>query len=188
MTPASQPKKFGPAALTGKVLALNGAIFIVLAALLGGYILLFQPSTAPGRGNAFGLVAGILAVVFAGVGLALVVVGLLLWRFAGASPSASVVNDFFAAMQKQDYTAAFQCLDANMQLGQGQTPAHFVESAQTIDAAQGQVTKYALSGVQANRGRRIFTVKVTRLDGSYRTRLYVQQQGAGWKIVGLDRL
>jgi hypothetical protein len=186
MTPAPQQKKFSPMALTGKVLALNGAIFVVLGALLGGYMLLSRSGVIPG-GNTLWLVTGILAAVFAGVGLLLAVVGLLLWRFAGESPSASVVNAFYAAIANQDYTAAFQYLDPGMQLSQGQTPAHFIQSAQAVDAAQGQVTNYALSGVQANMGMRVFTVKVTRIGGAYRTRLRLQQQANNWKIVGFDR-
>ncbi len=178
MTLALQQRKIRPMALMGKVFALMGASSLVVGALLGGYTLLVQPAS----------MIGLVALIFAGLGLLELLVGLMLWLFAGDSPAGNVVSSFYSALARQDYMAAFEYLTPGMQLSQGQTPEHFIESAQAVDASQGLVTDYRLRGVQANPTQRVFTMKVTRGGRSYRTRLYLEQQGGGWKIAGLDRL
>lgn len=189
MAQAARQRKASPRALTGKILAINGAVFVILAALLAGYILLSLPGRAATQGSVLLLVAEILASVFGAVGLALLLVGLLLRVLPGESPAASVVNRYYTALENQDYTTAIQCLAPFMSMAQGQSfsPDWFIQAARASDSAQGQVTNYALAGVQANPGKRVYTIKVTRGSGSYRTRLRLEKQGYDWKIAGFDR-
>lgn len=189
MVQIAQPRKASPRALTGKVLAINGAVFLVLGALLAGYILFLLAGAASTPGFALLLVAEILSAVFGALGLSLLLVGLLLRWLPGESPTATAVDQFYTALEHQDYMTAFQYLDPSTRTPQGQiiTPAWLAQNAQAYDSAEGPVTNYALAGVRANPGMRVFTIKVTRRSGSYRTRLRLQKQGYDWKIMGFDR-
>jgi hypothetical protein len=181
MDPASGQGKVSPRALVGKILFFNGMIFWVLSALLAVYALLAQPG-AP--------VIRLLALIFALVGLVEVLVGQLVRLFPGGeSPTARVVNHYYSALARQDYVAASEDLDLTMGAFAGQrlTQAEFIKRAQADDAEHGPITSYALAGVQANPGRRVFTIKVSRASGAYLTRLELAKQGAGWKIAGFDR-
>jgi hypothetical protein len=176
--------------LVGKILVFNGAVFVSLSVLLGGYTLFSQIGSPSTQGNSISMVTGLLAVIFAGGGLLEGLVGLLLRLLPGGdSPPATVVNHYYAALENQEYAAAFEDLDLSMgtPLGQTITQAQFIERAQAYDAEHGRVTNYALAGVRANPSRRMFTIKVTRGSGTYRANLRLAMQGSAWKIVGFDR-
>ena len=184
MDPTSRRRRVNPRALVGKILLFNGIVFVGISVLLGGYTLLSQ-------GNSISTVTGLLALIFAGVGLLEGLVGLLLWLLPGGdSAPATVVNQYYTALANQDYAAAFQYLDLSLvgPLGHMITQAEFIERAQAYDAEHGKITNYSLAGVQANPSRRVFTIKVTRWSGAYRTHLRLTKQGYNWKIVGFDRL
>jgi len=186
----SRQQRVNPRALVGKILLFNGIIFIVIGILAGGYTLVSQSGTTSTHGNGISTVAGLLALIFAGVGLLEALVGLVLWLLpGGASPAASVVNQYYAALGNQDYEAAFQYLDpfVGSPLGQTVTQAGFIERAQAYDAEHGRITSYSLAGFQANPSRRIYTIKVTRGSSAYRTRLRLSRQGYEWKIVDFER-
>jgi hypothetical protein len=181
MGPGSRRGSVNPRALVGKILLFNGLIFGVLSLLLGVYTLFGWPGA---------FVTGLLALIFAGVGLLEGTAGLLVWLFpGGVSAPARVVNDFYAALERQDYTAAFECLDLSMSMFPGQTVtrAEFIKRAQTSDAERGVIVNYTLASVQANPSKRLYTIKVTRRSGAYRARLQLVGQGSHWKIVSFDR-
>lgn len=186
MAPASQQRSVSPRALVGKVLALNGAIFVGIGALIGGYILFSLSGAA--QETVLVTVAKLLAPIFGGVGVLLLLVGLVLWLLPGNSPASNVVNQYYDALTRQDYSTAFQYLDPFMSTPQGTlTSAWFTQRAQAYDAENGRVIRYALAGVQANPGKRLYTIKVTRERSTYRTRLRLIKQGYDWKIAGFDR-
>ena len=181
MDPASRKGKVNPRALVGKILFFNGMIFWVLSALLAAYALFAQPGAS---------VIRLLALIFVMVGLVEVLAGQIVRLFpGGASPTANVVNHYYSALERQDYAAASEDLDLTMGVFAGQrlTQAELIERAQAEDAEHGPITSYALARVQANPGRRAFTIKVSRGSGAYLTRLQLAKLGAGWKIVGFDR-
>lgn len=181
MDPAPRRGSVNPRALVGKILLFNGGVFLIVSALLGGYTLLARPAAS---------VVGLLALIFAGVGLLECVAGLLVWRFPGGeSPTAQVINRYYGALEAQDYAAAYACLDLTGGgfFGPRLTGAEFAKRAREFDAEHGPVTNFGLGGVQANPGSRLFTIKVTRRGGAYRARLTLAQQGAGWKITNFDR-
>lgn len=187
---ASRRQRINPRALVGKIFLFNGIIFIVVSALAGGYTLFSQAGATSPHGNGISTVTGLLSLIFAGVGLLEALVGLLLWLLpSGASPAATVVNQYYAALSNQEYATAFQYLDPFLggPLGRMMTQAEFIERAQAYDTQHGQITAYSLAGVQANPSQRVYTIKVTRGSGAYRTRLRLARQGVDWKIVGLDR-
>ncbi len=185
MTQAPQQKKVNPMALTGKVLAVIGAVELLFGAVVAGVFVLLpllMPRSAPGP---LGLVFGLLAGIFAGIGLVLLLVGVVLRGRPANSPSGNVVAAFQAALARQDYQTAFQYLAANTQ---PLTLETFTQRAQEADARLGRVTDYALSGIKTQSGSRYFTMKVTRAGGSYRATLRSQDYGSEWKILGFDRL
>lgn len=187
---ASRRKRVNPRALVGKILLFNGIIFIVISVLIEGYALFSQAGTSSTHGNGVSTVLVLLALIFAGVGLLEALLGLLLWLLPGGdSPSSSVVNQYYTALENQDYATAFQYLDSfiGSPLGQTITQDEFIKRAQAYDAEHGRVSNYALAGVQANPSKRVYTIKVTRGSGAYRTRLRLARQGYEWKIVGFDR-
>ena len=187
---ASRRQRINPRALVGKILLFNGLIFLVVSALAGGYTLFAQVGATSPHGNGISTATGLLAVIFAGVGVLEALVGLVLWlRPGGASPAATVVNQYYAALANQEYATAFQYLDPfpGGPLSRMLTQAEFIERAQAYDIQHGQITAYSLAGVQANPSQRVYTIKVTRGSGAYRTRLRLTRQGLEWKIVGVDR-
>lgn len=185
---ASRRQRINPRALVGKIFLFNGIIFLVVSALAGGYTLFSQAGATSPHGNGISTVTGLLALIFAGVGLLEALVGVLLWLLpSSASPAATVVNQYYAAFANQDYATAFQYLDPFLGgPGQMMTQAELIERAQAYDTQHGQITGYSLAGVQANPSQRVYTIKVTRGSGAYRTRLRLARQGLDWKIVGLD--
>lgn len=180
MDPASRRGNVNPRALVGKILLFNGAIFVVLSALLGAYTLLTQPASP---------VTGLLALIFAGVGLAEGAAGLLVWILPGESATARLVNHYYAALERQDYAAAYQDLDLALGsfFGETITESSFMQRAQAFDAEYGPVTNYRLAGVRANPGSRVFFIAVTRRAGPYRSTLMLAQGPGGWKITSFDR-
>lgn len=180
MAPTSRRGRVNPRALVGRILLFNGLLFGVISALLDTYTLLAKQGAA---------VTGLLALIFAGVGLLEGAAGLLVWLFPGVSAPARVANRFYESLEIQDYAAAFACLDLSRGafFGQTMTEAEFIKRAQAYDVEHGPVANYTLAGAQANPGRRVYIIKVTRGSGAYRTRLYLAQQGSGWKITGFDR-
>jgi hypothetical protein len=191
MDSTSRRRRVNPRALVGKIMLFNGVVFVAISMLLGGYTLFSHMGTTSTGGNSISMVTGLLALIFAGVGLLEGLVGLVVWLLPGGdSPPANVVNRYYAALENQDYSMAFQYLDPSMggPLGQMITQAGFIERAQAYDAEHGRITNYSLAGVQANPSKRVFTIKVTRGSGaSYRTQLRLTKQGYDWKIVGFDR-
>ncbi len=192
-------RKANPRALVGKILLINGVIFVGISILAGAYTLYARMGTTSTQGNSISMVTGLLALIFAGVGLLEGLVGLLLWLLPGGdSPSANVVNHYYTALENQDYSTTFQYLDLSIGTPWGQmtTPDEFVSKAQVeftnraqeYDAQHGKITTYSFTGVRANPSERIYTMRVTRWGGaSYRAKLRLMKQGYDWKIVSFDR-
>src|SRR5260370_40520544 len=115
MDPTSRWRRVNPRALVGKILLFNGVVFVGISLLVGGYTLFSQMGTTSTQGNSIWTVTGQLALIFAGVGLVEGVVGLVFWLLPGGdSPPAKVVNHYYAALENQEYSTAFQYLDLSL--------------------------------------------------------------------------
>ncbi|MEO7001163.1 MAG: hypothetical protein ABI274_05160 [Ktedonobacterales bacterium] len=98
-----------PRALVGKVILINGVVFLGLALLFGVYWLF------SGHGNIVAFVLGPFALIFVGVGVLEVLTGLILRLLPGGeSPAARVVNAYYSALANQGYATAFSYLDLAM--------------------------------------------------------------------------
>lgn len=191
MDPTVPRHSVNPRVLVGKIFVVNGAAFGAVSLLLGGITLLFQPGMASTHGPIKVPVTGLLALIFAGIGLVEGLVGLILWLLPGGeSPTAQVVNRYYAALESRDYTAAFHELDLSLgaPFGPAITQDDFVAKARAYDSDHGSVVNYALVGTRVQPSFRVYIIKVMRLgDGSYRTRLRLAKRAGEWKIVGFDR-
>lgn len=189
MATASGQRTLSPRALVGKIFMFIGSLFLLIAVVLGGAGLFLASGATQTPEPVIVMVVRLLALIFGGVGLLMLLAGLVIWLLPGSSAVSAIISQYYAALANQDYPAAFQHLDPNMRTPQGTpiTPAWFTQRASAYDAEQGPITNYALAGVRANPGKRLYIIKVTRRSGSYRTQLQLEKQGYDWKISGFDR-
>ena len=134
------------------------------------------------------IVFGLLSSIFAGIGLAMLVAGLLLFLFARNHPSADLIHHYYLAFTNQDYSTAFQDLNRSMRTPEGEavTKDWFMQRALAYDTAKGRVTSHSIRGFRLNPNRGKFTVKVTRNEQSYTVHLHVSKEGDEWNINGFD--
>ncbi len=134
-------------------------------------------------------VYGPLSSVFAGIGLVLLVVGLLLFLLARNHPSAALIHHYYLALKNQDYPTAFQYLNPSIKTPEGEpvTQDWFIQRVQASNTAQGKATNTIIRQFRLTPKRANFTVQVTRSEQSYPVLLHVVQQGDEWKINGFDR-
>jgi Domain of unknown function (DUF4878) len=113
------------------------------------------------------------------------------------SPAKTVVQNYYNAVEKQDYATAYtylgiQTLTFN---GQQQTASQglYTQVAQAIDQANGTVTGYNVTGISLSSSTSTgntatVTVDVTRGGKTQAVHVQLQQVGNDWKIVGIDHL
>ncbi len=138
----------------------------------------------------------------------LAVVGVLLLACVGGifvfvnavthSPAVNTVNQYYTAMQHQDYATAYQSLDPNISLtfqgaSQQINQGLFTQVAQAYDAQKGKVSSYSITSTNLNSSASAgntaaITVNVTRNGSSYDVHLQLKQEGSDWKIVSFDSL
>lgn len=114
------------------------------------------------------------------------------------SPAANTVNQYYTAMENQDYTTAYQYLDPGMSLtfqgaSQQISQSLFTAAAQAYDAQKGKISSYSITSTNLNSSTSAgstaaITVKVTRNGSSYDVHLQLKQEGSDWKIVSFDSL
>jgi len=137
------------------------------------------------------IVAGILLLACVG-GIVAVVLAV------NNSPAKTVSQQYYNAIQSQDYASAYSHLDPTLKLtSQGQSQQIneqlFTQEAQTYDQAKGKVSAFSITGVNISSSSTTgntaeITVNVTRNNKSYDVHLKLQQEGNDWKIVSFDSL
>jgi hypothetical protein len=154
-----------------------------------------QPQPAPKKRRRWPLILAIIAGILVLACAASIVAVVLA---VNNSPAKTVSQQYYAAIQNQDYATAYSYLDPNIKVTyQGQTQQInqqlFTLIAQGYDQAKGKVSAYSITGVNVsssssdgNTGN--VTVNVTRNNKSYDVHLQLQQEGNAWKIVGFDNL
>ncbi|WP_052890800.1 DUF4878 domain-containing protein [Thermogemmatispora carboxidivorans] len=109
-----------------------------------------------------------------------------------ASPD-STVNDYYSAIQQQDYSEAYSYLEADTLTIQGKqispTESSFALAAQTIDQGAGTVTNYSITSSSTNGDTATIVVHVTRSSGvAYDVHLQLTKINSEWKITQLDNI
>lgn len=107
----------------------------------------------------------------------------------GAGNGTDVVNQYYSALQSQDYAQAYSYLSTTT-ASQNQ----FIQAAQQADAQEGVVQSYTSKNLQvkaigtANNIQFVIDVDVTRQHKSYTTRLSLGIVNQHWKILSYNRI
>jgi hypothetical protein len=118
--------------------------------------------------------------------------GFLLFNFASHNGATDAANQYYTAVEHQDYNTAFSYLDASrLQLnGQGLTEQLYVQGALLFDQTKGKLTAYSITGssINSNNGvnTAMLTVSETRNGSSYDVNVGLMQESSGWKITSLN--
>jgi hypothetical protein len=114
------------------------------------------------------------------------------WFFAKtvAAP-ALVANQYYSAVEKQDYTTAYSYLNTNSIALNGQTVTQelYTTAAQAVDRVKGTVSNYSVGNISVNNNTASVTVSVTRgSTPAYDVQLQLQQVNGTWKITRFDNI
>ena len=104
---------------------------------------------------------------------------------------AITVNQYYSAVEKQDYNTAFSYISTNLTASNGQTLTQelYTTAAQALDTVKGKVTNFSVGNVSTNNNIATVTVSVTRGSGpSYDVHLQLQQVNGAWKITSYDNI
>jgi hypothetical protein len=113
------------------------------------------------------------------------------------SPAKAVVQQYYNAVEKQDYSTAYSYLDIQTLTLNGQqenaSQGLYTQVAQTIDQVDGKVTAYKITGIELNSSTSTgntatITVDVTRGSTTQQVHVQLQQEENDWKIVSIDHL
>lgn len=130
------------------------------------------------------IVLGIIVVLLLAVG------AIALFSFVTNNGATSAVNQYYMAVEQQDYATAYTYLDTSGigPNGQSLTQALY----QAIDIARGKVSSYSITSTSINPNNGVntaaITVNVTRNGQSYDVHLQLKQESNGWKIVRTDNI
>ncbi len=140
------------------------------------------------RGRILWIVLGIIVV------LVLACVGGAIALVVTNNGATNAVNQYYMAVEQQDYATAYTYLDTSgiALNGQSLTQALYIQANQAIDIARGKVSSYAITSTSTNSNNGVntaaITVNVTRNGQSYDVHLQLKQESNGWKIVRTDNI
>jgi hypothetical protein len=121
----------------------------------------------------------------------------------GAGPIASivgsiagptnVVNQYYNAIQRQDYPTAYSYLDTNLIATNGQTLTQdlYTTGAQALDLAKGKVSSFSIGNISLTNNNNTATVTVSVTRGSsppYTVQLQLQKVNGTWKITSFNNI
>lgn len=103
---------------------------------------------------------------------------------------ALVVNQYYSAVEKQDYSTAYSYLNTNSIVLNGQTvtPELYTTASQAVDLAKGKVSNYSVGNISVNNNNTAsVTVTVTRgSTPAYDVQVQLQQVNGTWKITSFN--
>ena len=104
---------------------------------------------------------------------------------------AITVNQYYSAVEKQDYNTAFSYISTNLTASNGQTLTQelYTTAAQALDTVKGKVTNFSVGSVSTSNNIATVTVSVTRGSSPpYDVHLQLQQVNGSWKITSYDNI
>ena len=104
---------------------------------------------------------------------------------------AITVNQYYSAVEKQDYNTAFSYISTNLTASNGQTLTQqiYTVAAQGLDTVKGKVTNYSDGSISTSNNVASVTVSVTRGSAApYDVHLQLQQVNGAWKITSYDNI
>ena len=159
----------------------------------------YMPPQQPRRSRrglwiVLGIIGGLIVLSCAACGILFALgAGPLVNIVGSIAGPAYTVNQYYNAVEKQDYTTAFSYISTNSTVLNGQisTQDLYTSAAQAVDAAKGKVTSFSIGNISLtnNNNTAIVTVTVTRSSTpAYVVHLQLQQVNGSWKIVSLDNI
>ena len=154
----------------------------------------YMPPQQPGRSRrglwiALAIIGGLI-VLSCGVCGILFATGVGFFAKTVAGP-AITVNQYYSAVEKQDYNTAFSYISTNLTASNGQTLTHelYTTAAQALDTVKGKVTNFSVGSISTSNNVASVTVSVTRGSASpYDVHLQLQQINGSWKITSYDNI
>ncbi len=104
---------------------------------------------------------------------------------------ALAVNQYYGAVQKQDYNTAYSYIDQNLTASNGQplTQQVYTVAAQALDGVKGKVSSFSVGNISVTNNTASVTVTVTRgSTAAYDVHLQLQQVNGSWKITSYDNI
>lgn len=104
---------------------------------------------------------------------------------------AITVNQYYNAVEKQDYTTAYSYISTNLTTSNGQnlTQEIYSSAAKGLDTLKGKVTNFSVGTPSITNNVASVTVSVTRGSASpYDVHLQLQQVNGSWKITSYDNI
>ncbi len=106
---------------------------------------------------------------------------------------ALTVNQYYSAVEKQDYNTAYSYIGTNLtaQNGQALTQTLYTTAAQALDTLKGNVTNFSVGSFSLSNNNNTASVTVSVTRGStppYDVHLQLQQVNGSWKITSYDNI
>jgi NTF2-like N-terminal transpeptidase domain len=104
---------------------------------------------------------------------------------------AVTANQYYSAVEKQDYNTAYSYISTNLTATNGQTLTQqiYTAAAQGLDTVRGKVTNFSVGNVSTSNNVANVTVSVTRGSAApYDVHLQLQQVNGSWKITAYDNI
>lgn len=106
---------------------------------------------------------------------------------------ALVVNQYYNAVEKQDYNTAYSYIDQNLTASNGQplTQQVYTVAAQALDEVKGKVSNFSVGNISITNNNNSASVTVSVTRGStpaYDVRLQLQMVNGSWKITSYDNI
>jgi len=153
----------------------------------------YAPPQQPGRSRrtlwiVLGIFGGLIVLSCAICGI-LFVAGVGFFAKTVAAP-ALVVNQYYSAVQKQDYNTAYSYIDQNLTASNNEplTQQVYTVAAQLLDTTKGKVSNFSVGNVSVTNNTASVTVSVTRGSTAYDVHLQLQQVNGSWKITSYDNI
>jgi hypothetical protein len=157
----------------------------------------YMPPQQPRRSRrglwiVLGIIGGliVLSCAFCGILFALGV-GPLVNIVGSIAGPAYTVNQYYNAVEKQNYPTAFSYIGTNLTVTNGQnlTQELYTTAATALDTVKGKVTNFSVGSISSSNNVTSVTVSVTRGSAApYDVHLQLQQVNGSWKITSYDNI
>lgn len=151
-----------------------------------------QPQKKSRRGLwiALGIIAGVLVLLCGGFAVA-GAFGVGLFTSIVSGPT-NAVNQYYTAVENQDYQTAYSYLQLDTFTVSGQqvaaNEALYARLASALDTAKGKVTSHSITSINVNNNDATVVVNATRSGQTYEVQLELQKIGNDWKIVRFNNV
>src|SRR6266700_2734866 len=154
----------------------------------------YMPPQQPGRSRrglwiALAIIGGLIVLSCAVCGV-LFVTGVGFFAKTVVGP-AITANQYYSAVEKQDYQTAFSYTNLTVLNGQNLTQELYTTTAQALDTAKGRVTNFSVGNISLNNNNNAASVTVSFTRGSaspYNVQLQLQQVNSSWKITSFNNI